>query len=99
MNYATWKLNFTDSDYGTGPEEKILELGSKAEGAWVDGVIEEGGTIIGYVESPQDEIELAIWEFQNITQEEALDFCLSINPEAYLSEDGRILAPIEEREF
>lgn len=96
MNYATWKLNFSDPDYGTGPEEKILNLGGKAEGAWVDGSIESQGTIIGYLDAPQDELELSAWEFQNITREEALDFCLSINPNAYLLPDGRITAPIEE---
>jgi hypothetical protein len=99
MNYATWKLNFTNPEYGTGPEEKILELGGTAQGAWVDGIAEDQGTIIGYLDSPQDEVELQAWQFQNISQEEALDFCLSINPEAYLLEDGRITAPIEEPEL
>ena len=96
MNYATWKLNFTNPNYGTGPESKIEELGGVAEGAWSDGIPEEGGLILGYVDGPQDEIELHIWNFTNITQEDALDFCLSINPEAFLMEDGRITAPIEE---
>jgi hypothetical protein len=95
MNYATWKLNFTNPDYGTGPEPKIIELGSSAEAAWVDGLVEEGGTILGYVNAPQDEIELAAWSFTNISQEDALDFCLSINEEAYLLDDGRITSPIE----
>jgi hypothetical protein len=99
MNYATWKLNFTNPEYGTGPEAKILELGGTAQGAWVDGVAEDQGTIIGYLDSPQDEIELAPWQFQNISQVEALDFCLTINPQAYLLEDGTITAPIEESEI
>lgn len=95
MNYATWKLNFTDANYGTGPEQKIAELGSRAEGAWVDGSVENEGLILGYVDGPQDELELAAWNFTNISQEDALDFCLSINEEAYFLEDGRITAPIE----
>ena len=98
MNYATWKLNFADPNYGTGPEDKIAELGFGAEGAWVSGQVENGGTILGYVTEPQDESELTAWEFTNITQSEALDFCLSINPEAYLLPDGRITSPIEEPE-
>jgi hypothetical protein len=93
MNYATWKLNFTDPNYGTGPEDKIAELGSGAEGGWVDGQAENGGTILGYLTEPVDESELTVWEVQNITQAEALDFCLAINPEAYLLDDGRIAAP------
>jgi hypothetical protein len=94
MNYATWKLNFTDPDYGTGPEETIQSLGFFAEGAWVEGAIEDGGTVLGYVSAPQDEQELANWDFTNITHEEALDFAQFLNEEAYLSEDGRILAPV-----
>ncbi len=99
MNYATWKLNFANANYGTGPESKIAELGGSAEGAWVDGIAEDGGTIIGYVSSPQDEIELQKWQFQNISQEEALDFCQAIDENAYLNEEGRIIAPIQKREL
>ena len=98
MNYATWKLDFTDPNYGTGPEDKIAELGFGAEGAWVAGVIENGGTILGYLTEEQDESELTTWEFTNITQVEALAFCQALNPEAYLLPDGRITAPIEEPE-
>jgi hypothetical protein len=98
MNYATWKLNFTNPNYGTGPEAKIAELGFGAEGDWVAGVIENGGTILGYVTEPQDETKLTAWEFTNITEAEALAFCQAINPEAYLLPDGRITVPIEEPE-
>ena len=96
MNYATWKLNFTDPNYGTGPEDAIVALGFTAEGAWVDGQVEDGGTILGYVSDPQNESALATWDFANVTQEDALAFCLAINPEAYLLEDGRIGVPAEE---
>jgi hypothetical protein len=96
MNYATWKLNFTDPKYGTGPEDRIAELGFGAEGAWVAGEAENNGTILGYVTEPIDQTQLTTWEVTNITEAEALDFCLSLNPEAYLLPDGRITAPIEE---
>jgi hypothetical protein len=95
VNYATWKLNFTDPKYGTGPEDKIAELGLGAEGAWVAGEIENGGTILGYVTEPVDETQLTAWEVTNITEAEALEFCLALNPEAYLLPDGRIGAPDE----
>ncbi len=99
MNYATWKLNFINPEYGTGPEDKIAELGFGAEGAWVSGQAENGGIILGYVTEAQDESELTAWQFTNISQSEALDFCLAINSEAYILEDGKITAPIEERAF
>jgi hypothetical protein len=95
MNYATWKLNFTDPNYGTGPEDKIVKLGFGAEGGWVDGQVENGGTILGYVTEAQDESQLTAWDFANITQAEALAFCQQINPAAYLLPDGRISAPSE----
>ena len=93
MNYATWKLNFTDPNYGTGPEDRIAELGFGAEGAWVSGQAENNGTILGYVTEAQDESQLTAWNFANITQAEAIDFCLDINPDAYLLPDGKITAP------
>jgi hypothetical protein len=98
VNYATWKLNFTDPNYGTGPEAKIADLGFGAEAAWVAGQVENDGIILGYVTEPQDETELSAWSFVNITQAEALAFCQAIDPAAYLLADGRITAPIEEPE-
>jgi hypothetical protein len=96
MNYATWKLNFADPKYGTGPEDKITDLGFSAEGGWVAGQVETGGTIMGYVSEPQDESQLTAWNFTNITQAEALAFCQTINSNAYLLPDGKITAPFEE---
>jgi hypothetical protein len=94
MNYATWKLNFTDPNYGTGPEYKIAELGFGAEAGWSNGEVSQGGTVLGYVTEAQDESELTPWNFTNITQEQALAFCLAINPEANLLPDGKITAPL-----
>jgi hypothetical protein len=95
VNYATWKLNFVNN-YGTGPEDRISELGLRAEGAWVSGQVENGGTILGYLTGAVDESELTTWEVKNITQAEALAFCQALNPEAYFLDDGRITAPIKE---
>jgi hypothetical protein len=96
MNYATWRLNFTDPDYGTGPEELIAAQGFSAEGSWVNGQVENGGTILGYVTGEPDASVLTAWEYTSITQEQALEFAQAINPEAYLLEDGRITAPFDE---
>ena len=96
MNYATWKLNFTDTINGTGPEAKIAELGFGAESAWTAGEVESGSTILGYVTEPQDESKLTAWSFANISQADALDFCVGINSDAYLLPDGRITAPLQE---
>jgi hypothetical protein len=95
VNYATWKLNFTDPNYGTGPEQKIADLGFAAEGGWLAGEIENGGVILGYVTEPQDESELTAWEFTNITEADALAFCLAIDSAAYLLPDGKIATPYE----
>ena len=95
MNYATWKLNFTNPNYGTGPEEKIADLGFGAQAAWTAGEVENGAVVLGYVTEPQDESELIIWDYNNITQAEALAFCQAINPEAFVAEDGRISTPFE----
>jgi hypothetical protein len=96
MNYATWKLNFTDPNHGTGPEERIAELGLGAEAGWSKGEIENGGTILGYVTEPVDETKLTTWQVTNISQAQALEFCLDINPQAYLLPDGRITVPYED---
>jgi hypothetical protein len=99
MKYATWKLNFTDPNYGTGPEDKIAELGFSAEGGWVDGQVEDNGTILGYVSGEPEASQLSAWSFAYKTEAEALAFCQAINPEAFLAEDGRIGAPMEDPLF
>jgi hypothetical protein len=96
MNYAIWKLNFADPNYGTGPEDKIAELGAIAEGSWVEGQAENSGIILGYLSAPVDESQLTAWEFANITEAEALAFCQAINPDAYLLPDGKITVPMIE---
>jgi len=96
MNYATWKLNFKNKKYGTGPEAKIAGLGFTAEGAWCDGAAESGATILGYVNGQVSQDELKLWEFVYVTQEEALSFCQAINSKAYLLEDGKITVPLED---
>lgn len=95
MNYATWKLDFSDPNHGTGPEEKISELGFSAEGGWFSSVSAKDSTILGYVSEPLDEAELIAWEFKNLTQSEALQFCKSINIQAAIGSDGKITAPSE----
>jgi hypothetical protein len=96
MKYATWKLNFADPMYGTGPEDKITELGFKSEGAWVSGAVEDGGVILGYVDGEPNAAELGTWDFTYKTEAEALAFCQAINPDAFVLEDGRISAPLED---
>ena len=88
MKYATWKLNFTNPEYGTGPEPEIVANGGTAEGAWVNGQITDGGTVLGYFTG--DAPDLAAWQFAEVTQEQALAFAVAIDATAYLLEDGRI---------
>jgi hypothetical protein len=65
-----------DPEYGTGPEDKIAELGFGAEGAWVAGQAENGGLFLAMSPRPlmnqTDNLGMT-----NITQAEALDFCLA----------------------
>jgi hypothetical protein len=90
MKYATWKLNFTDPKYGTGPESIIADQGHRAEAAWVDGQVEAGGTILGYITGNVDATQLTLWEYTELTQEEALAFAQRINSEAFLLNSGYI---------
>jgi hypothetical protein len=94
MKYATWKLNFINPEYGTGPEPEIASSGGSAEGAWVDGDITDGGTVLGYFTG--DAPDLAAWQFIEVTQEQALEFAVAIDPTAYLLDDGRIGAVRED---
>lgn len=95
MKYATWKLNFINPEYGTGPEPEIVANGGTAEGAWVNGEITDGGTVLGYFTG--DAPDLAPWQFAEVTQAQALAFAVAIDATAYLLEDGRIGAVRQDR--
>lgn len=90
MNYATWKLNFDNPDYGTGAELAISKQGVTAEAAWSNGQVQEGSTILGYLTDQVDESLLTDWDVKNVTQAQALAFCKKINSGATLLQDGRI---------
>ena len=88
MKYATWKLNFADPNYGTGPEDAILEQGGTAEGAFSNGDVTKGAKILGYFTG--EPVSLEAWDFTELTQQEALDFVLAIDDTAFVGEDGKI---------
>ena len=92
MKYATWKLNFTNPKYGTGPEDSITIQGGSAEGACPNGDVTQGAEILGYYTGTPT--ALSAWSFKKLTQAKALEFVEAIDPEAYLGEDGRILVPV-----
>lgn len=96
MIYATWKLDFSNPNYGTGPESKIAELGAFAEGAWANGDISKDATILGYLNGEIDASELSAWNFAYITEAQALAFCQAINPAATFGQDGKIIALTED---
>jgi hypothetical protein len=92
MKYATWKLNFTNPEYGTGPEDSITLQGGTAEGSYANGDVTQGAEILGYYTGTPT--ALSAWSFKKLTQAKSLEFVQGINPEAYLGEDGTILVPI-----
>lgn len=89
MKYALWNLKLEDANYLSGPEQIIADNGGRAEGAWTDGNVENGATILGYVYGHFN-IDLSAWNYREINQIEALAFCQTINSNAFLLNDGRI---------
>ena len=89
MKYATWILNFTNPEYGTGPEATIVEQGGTAEGSYTDGDVTDGAEILGYFTGEPTDLEA--WSFTELTQEEALAFVTAIDDTATVGEDCRIV--------
>lgn len=90
--FVKWKLNWSDSNYGTGPEQKIAELGGKANGI-ISSLDYKNGEILGTIIDLTDLSELGQWNVIKITEEEALDFAKSINIDLIL-ENGTIISPL-----
>lgn len=89
--FATWKLDWTDPNYGTGPEEAIVALGGEAQGiiAYPDVV---GGTILGKINKLTDFSTLSLWQVTAITDNQALEFAIAKNPEIIL-QNGELILP------
>lgn len=94
MKYATWKLDFTDPVYGTGPEEEIFEQGFYAESAYVSDEVQKGGTILGYFTGSP--VNLKKWNFTELSAEEALSFVSAIDDTAYFLDDNKIGTIVDE---
>ena len=94
MKYALWNLAPESELYLSGPEETIALLGGSAEAGWTNGQVEAGADILGYV-SGNFSGDLSKWNYREITQEEALHFCLEVDASAYLLPNGRITTPLE----
>ena len=95
MKYATWVLDFADPEYGTGPEQQIVNQGETAEGAIANGDITDGAEILGYFTGEPTSLEA--WNFTELTQEEALAFVTAIDSTAYVADDGKIQVELKER--
>lgn len=96
MNHAIWKLNFDNSEYGTGPEDSVAALGAKATGAFSISTSTDSVLIVGYVDSLIDSSQFGAWDFAYITKEEALAYAISANPQASMKQDGLIIFPMPE---
>ena len=93
MNYVTWKLDFSNPNYGTGPEMAIADQGIKCESSWTNGEVSNGALILGYVTEPVNESALTEWDVKNITEAQALAFCQAVSPDAFISDNGIIATP------
>ena len=97
MRYLTWRLNWDDPKYGTGPEGEIAKQGGHAEASMWANPDSSHGTILGYLTQGNVVFPpLTAWQIAEITQVEALAFAQAIYPDAYLLPDGVITVPTPE---
>lgn len=89
MRYAFWNLKNQDENYLIGPEKAIKDAGGSAKASWSDGQVENGATILGYVNGDFD-LDLSAWNYREVSQEEALTFAQAIDSNAFIGDDGQI---------
>lgn len=90
MIYATWNLEFSDPQYGTGPEQQLANRGVLAEAGWTDELVENGGNILGYLSDSVNESDFENWNLKVVPESKALEFCKKIDSRATLMDDGKI---------
>jgi hypothetical protein len=92
MKYATWKLKFDNPKYGKSPETGAQDV--ILTGAYLLGDA-KGGTIVGYVHGDASQIDLSLWDYQEVTQDKALSLVQVVYEDAFIDESGQILIPTE----
>lgn len=96
MRYLTWNLIWpNEGEYGLGPEPIAANNGARLEASeWVTPNVEHG-TILGYLHGDFDLTLVQPFNATELTENQALEFAQSINPEAFVADDGTIQAPSE----
>lgn len=91
MRYLTWQLTWPgDHRYGYGPEPIAADNGAHLEASmWVNPTV-EAGVILGYLNGDIDLGLIEAWSAQELSENDALVFAQGIDPNAYVSDDGRI---------
>jgi hypothetical protein len=90
MRYLTWKLKVFEGGL-VGPEPYFLERNSLLEAGWSKTDEKETLLTLGYWSGEDFDLsELAGFDIQELTAEDALAFCKSLNVKAYFTEDNRI---------
>ena len=94
LGYATWKLDWTDPQHGTGPEATAAAQGVALSASMFVSPDEYTGAILGYVLSGAIQPgTLDKWHVTELSQAEALAFAQGVAANAYLLPDGVITIP------
>ena len=90
MRYATWKVHFLpEAIEGSTPEMVIRARGGEASG----GVSLDDFSVIGYLSDNAQTQNLTAWDFQEITETEALTLAQTLNLSYYIFTDGTFQLP------
>jgi hypothetical protein len=88
VRYLTWILTWPGTGfYGYGPEPVAAAEGGRAEASqWVNAA----GVHLGYLHGVVGVVKMADWQAKELNANQALMFARSIDPNAYVMDDGRI---------
>ena len=88
MIYLKWRLS--NGTAGTGPEGTIADRGGHAEAGWA---VDAAGYRIGYLTGTANLDDLDAWDVTEVTEAEALAFCVALYADAEVLAGGHISGP------
>ena len=93
MKYASWNLSSIDTNYMSGPQEAVKLAGGNLVAGMSGGSPEQGSKILGYIMQDFVQVDLSTWNFQELSQHDALLLAQSWDESSFVDDDGFITAP------
>lgn len=93
MRYAFWYFWADETGYFHGADEALTSQGFESYAGWCFGEPTNNAKILGYFKGEGNPTGLEKYNFEEITQEQAITYCLEYLPDIEVNQSGELVIP------